>query len=96
MKMAVSRFQLNPFTPVPMTGCRKDIPLPWALLHTSRLITKMDKNERCEKVGIHLRHLQELLGAKVSYSSTLDYSGESTRKITLTYDYEVSESHSHC
>lgn len=56
----------------------------------------MDKNERCEKVGIHLRHLKELLGAEVSFSSTLDHSGHSTRKITLTYDYEDSESHSSC
>ncbi len=55
----------------------------------------MDKHERCERVGIHLRHLQELLGAEVSYSSTLDHSGYSTRKITLTYDYEASEADSH-
>ena len=47
---------------------------------------KMTEDERMHIAQIQIDNVTKLLRGKVSYSTTLDYLGNSARKVTITYD----------
>ena len=86
MRMVSLSSQLSPSMHVLMTGCHKDIPHQWALLHTMKRITVDERTIRL-MADFQLKSVVKLMGGEMEKLVVVDSSGKRTNRIVINYDY---------